>query len=282
MNINELQQKISGYWNEIENNNFKNSDDVQKCITEILSLLEKGEIRVAEKTDNEWKTNHWIKQAILILFKTKQSKPLKTCKCDSSIGWYDKIDTIIPSRSSEDLSSCNFRSVPGSYVRSGSHIGKECVLMPSFVNIGAFVDTKTMVDTWSTIGSCAQIGKNCHISGGVGIGGVLEPINANPVIIEDNCFIGARSEIAEGVIIEKNSVISMGVYIGSSTKIVDRESGKILYGKVPEGSVVVPGSIPSKTGENINLYAAIIVKKVDEKTRSKIGINEILRDTEKN
>mgnify|MGYP006279556613 CR=1 FL=1 len=191
--------------------------------------------------------------------------------------WFDKVPSKFKGWDEQKFKQAGFRAVPGAFVRHSAHIGKGCVLMPSFVNLGAFVDEGTMVDTWATVGSCAQIGKNCHISGGAGIGGVLEPLQANPVVIEDNCFIGARSEIAEGVIVEQGSVISMGVYIGASTKIIDRETGEIHRGKVPSYSVVVPGTIPSKDPEKPGLYAAVIVKRVDEQTRSKTGINELLR-----
>jgi 2,3,4,5-tetrahydropyridine-2-carboxylate N-succinyltransferase len=195
--------------------------------------------------------------------------------------WYDKVPSKFNGWDKEKFSQAGFRAVPGCFVRHSAFIARNVVLMPSFVNLGAYIDEDTMVDTWATVGSCAQIGKNCHISGGAGIGGVLEPLQANPVIIEDNCFIGARSEIAEGVIVEEGSVISMGVYIGASTKIIDRESGEVIYGRVPAGSVVVPGSVPPKQEGQPSLYCAVIVKKVDEKTRSKTGINEILREAQK-
>ncbi len=245
-----------------------------ESIEYVFNALNTGEIRVAEFVNNDWVVNEWIKKAILLSFKLKVNKIIDT----GYTKFFDKLSSRFLNSTKEHLSDKNIRVVPQAIAREGTFIGENVVLMPSFVNIGAYVDSGTMVDTWATVGSCAQIGKNVHLSGGVGIGGVLEPLQANPTIIEDNCFIGARSEIVEGVIVKKNSVISMGVFIGKSTKIYDRDSDTVSYGVVPEGSVVVSGSLPSKDGK-YNLYCAVIVKKVDEKTRSKVGINELLRES---
>jgi len=253
--------------------NNSNKNNVSKVVQKVLSSLDEGSIRVAENNNNIWTVNEWAKKAILLSFKLNQNKKIET----SYTKFYDKVESKFQHTSEEYLKKNNIRIVPQAIARYGSYIDKNVVLMPSFVNIGAYVGQGTMVDTWATVGSCAQIGSNVHLSGGVGIGGVLEPLQASPTIIEDNCFIGARSEVVEGVIVRKNSVISMGVFIGKSTKIYDRESQTISYGEVPEGSVVVSGSLPSKDG-TCNLYCAVIVKKVDEKTLSKVGINAILRE----
>ena len=253
--------------------NNTNQSDVSSAVKETLSSLDEGSIRVAENNNNIWTINEWVKKAILLSFKLNQNKKIET----GYTKFYDKVESKFKHTSEEYLKKNNIRVVPQAIARYGSYIDKNVVLMPSFVNIGAYVGEGTMVDTWATVGSCAQIGSNVHLSGGVGIGGVLEPLQASPTIIEDNCFIGARSEVVEGVIVRKNSVISMGVFIGKSTKIYDRESQTVSYGEVPEGSVVVSGSLPSKDG-TCNLYCAVIVKKVDEKTLSKVGINEILRE----
>ncbi len=255
--------------------NMKNMDknEVSKAVEETIASLNSGELRVAEYIDNDWKVNQWIKKAILVSFKLRENKITDT----GYTKFYDKLTSKFNNIEEEYLKKNNIRVVPQAIAREGTYVGKNVVLMPSFMNIGAYVDDGSMVDTWATVGSCAQIGKNVHLSGGVGIGGVLEPLQANPTIIEDNCFIGARSEIVEGVIVKKNSVISMGVYIGQSTKIYDRETGEVSYGVIPEGSVVVSGSLPSKD-QKYSLYCAVIVKKVDEKTRSKVGINELLRE----
>ena len=255
--------------------NMKNMDknEVSKAVEEKIASLNSGELRVAEYIDNDWKVNQWIKKAILVSFKLRENKITDT----GYTKFYDKLTSKFNNIEEEYLKKNNIRVVPQAIAREGTYVGKNVVLMPSFMNIGAYVDDGSMVDTWATVGSCAQIGKNVHLSGGVGIGGVLEPLQANPTIIEDNCFIGARSEIVEGVIVKKNSVISMGVYIGQSTKIYDRETGEVSYGVIPEGSVVVSGSLPSKD-QKYSLYCAVIVKKVDEKTRSKVGINELLRE----
>ena len=237
---------------------------------------------MCEKNGKNWIVNQWIKKAILLSFKINDNVLFSSGISNSikgQYGYFDKVDLKTSGWSEDEWTKKNFRSVPGSIVRFSAYIASGVVLMPSFVNLGAYVDSGTMIDTWATVGSCAQIGKNVHISGGAGIGGVLEPLQANPVIIEDNCFIGARSEIAEGVIVEEGSVVSMGVYVGASTKIVDRSTGEIFYGKIPAFSVVVPGSLPSSSSSDIspNLYCAVIVKRVDEKTRSKTSINELLR-----
>lgn len=246
---------------------------VQEYLSEIIRLLDKGIIRVVNKDKKQWITNQWIKKAILLSFKFFGNK-IYNSYSDSS--WFDKVESKFSHWRETDFENTSIRAVPGSYVRKGSFIGKNCVLMPSFVNIGAYIDDGTLVDTWATIGSCAQIGKNCHISGGVGIAGVLEPLQTNPVIIEDHCFIGARSEIAEGVIVREGSVISMGVFLGQSTRIYDRETKQFFYGEIPPYSVVVPGTMPSDK-DGLNLYAAIIVKKVDKRTREKTSINSLLR-----
>tara|TARA_B100001057_G_scaffold467919_1_gene526535 strand:+ start:362 stop:1189 length:828 start_codon:yes stop_codon:yes gene_type:complete len=250
------------------------SSEIKNAVNETIEGLNHGIHRVASRVGNsqDWETHQWIKKAVLLSFRIEDN-----VKIDSGYtNFFDKVKSKFNSYSKEDFKKGGFRVVPNAMVRHGSFIGKNTVLMPSYVNIGAFVDEGTMVDTWATVGSCAQIGKNVHLSGGVGIGGVLEPIQAGPTIIGDNCFIGARSEVVEGVVVEDNVVISMGVYIGQSTKIFDRETGKVTYGRIPKGSVVVSGNLPSKDG-SYSLYCAVIVKKVDEKTLSKVGINELLR-----
>ena len=255
--------------------NFGASDcpsDVRSAVEEVLASLDNGSLRVAQKIDGEWVVHQWVKKAVLLSFKINDNKPMNA----GELGFYDKVDTKFNGWTEEDFKNAGVRVVPPAVARKGSFIAKDVILMPSYTNIGAYVDEGTMVDTWATVGSCAQIGKNVHLSGGVGIGGVLEPLQANPTIIEDNCFIGARSEIVEGVIVEEGSVISMGVYIGQSTKIYDRETGEIHYGRVPAGSVVVSGSLPSKDGTH-SLYCAVIVKKVDAQTRAKTSLNDLLR-----
>ncbi len=255
--------------------NFSAADcpsDIRAAVSETLAKLDSGELRVAEKVNGEWVVNQWVKKAVLLSFKLNDNRPMG----EGDLQFFDKVDSKFAGWSEEQFNNAGVRVVPPAVARKGSFIAKNVVLMPSYVNIGAFVDEGTMVDTWATVGSCAQIGKNVHLSGGVGIGGVLEPLQANPTIIEDNCFIGARSEIVEGVIVEEGSVISMGVYIGQSTRIYDRETGEIHYGRVPAGSVVVPGNLPSKDGK-YSLYAAIIVKKVDAQTRAKTSLNDLLR-----
>ena len=247
--------------------------NVSAAIEHALAGLDSGRLRVAEKTSSGWVTHQWLKMAVLLSFRMEENRVIE----GASTRYYDKVSGKFDRWDAQAFASAGFRVVPPAMVRRGSHIAKNVVLMPSYVNIGAYVDEGSMVDTWATVGSCAQIGKNVHLSGGVGIGGVLEPVQANPVIIEDNCFIGARSEVVEGVIVEENSVISMGVYIGQSTRIFDRESGQVLYGRVPAGSVVVPGTMPSGD-RSCALYCAVIVKKVDAKTRAKTSLNELLRE----
>ena len=244
-----------------------------RAIEHIIDDLDQGKLRVAEKINGEWVTHQWIKKAVLLYFRTHDNKVLS----GGDTRYYDKVPTKFDDYTEHDFQHGGFRVVPNAIARKGSFISKGVVLMPSYVNIGAYVGEGTMVDTWATVGSCAQIGKNVHLSGGVGIGGVLEPLQANPTIIGDNCFIGARSEVVEGVIVEDNCVISMGVYIGQSTKIYDRATGEVMYGRVPEGSVVVSGNLPSADGK-YSLYCAVIVKKVDAQTRAKTSINELLRD----
>jgi 2,3,4,5-tetrahydropyridine-2-carboxylate N-succinyltransferase len=246
--------------------------DLVAAIEASISGLEQGALRVAEPGDDGWQVNEWLKKAVLLYFRIRHNEVIE----GSASRYYDKVPLRWAQGSDDDISNCGARIVPPATVRRGAFIGHDAVLMPSYVNIGAHVGERTMVDTWATVGSCAQIGSHVHLSGGVGIGGVLEPLQATPTIIEDDCFIGARSEVVEGVIIGKGSVLSMGVYIGKSTRIYDRESGKSTYGRVPPGSVVVPGSLPAKDG-SYALYAAIIVKRVDEKTRSKTSVNELLR-----
>jgi 2,3,4,5-tetrahydropyridine-2-carboxylate N-succinyltransferase len=246
---------------------------VRDAVMDTIERLDRGEIRVAEKSGGDWVVNEWVKKAVLLSFRIEDNEFIK----GGFTNYYDKVKSKFADYNSRDFRDGGVRVVPPATARKGSFIAPSCVLMPSYVNIGAYVDSGTMVDTWATVGSCAQIGKNVHLSGGVGIGGVLEPLQAAPTIIEDNCFIGARSEVVEGVIVEEGSVISMGVYIGQSTRIYDRENDQILYGRVPAGSVVVSGNLPSKDGK-YSLYCAVIVKRVDEKTRSKVGINELLRD----
>lgn len=248
-------------------------NDAKIDVARVLESLDKGEIIVASKDSGVWEVNQWVKKAILLSFKITDSKVYQS----GVSTWYDKVEQKFQNATGEEMKQFSTRLVPGSYIRKGAYVGRNTVIMPSFINIGAYVDDGTLVDTWATIGSCAYVGKNCHISGGVGIGGVLEPIQANPVIIEDNCFIGARSEIAEGVLVEQGSVISMGVFLGASTKIVDRNTGEISYGKVPAYSVVVPGFLPAKGEGMPGLACAVIVKRVDQKTREKTSINELLR-----
>jgi 2,3,4,5-tetrahydropyridine-2-carboxylate N-succinyltransferase len=249
---------------------------VRDAVESALDLLDRGQARVAEKGANGmWSVNQWLKKAVLLSFRLADNGPVAGAAGPST--WWDKVPTKFEGWDGDRFKAAGFRAVPGSVVRRSAYIAPNVVLMPSFVNLGAYVDSGTMVDTWATVGSCAQIGKNCHISGGAGIGGVLEPLQAGPVIIEDNCFVGARSEVAEGVIVREGSVLSMGVFIGASTRIVDRETGAILQGEVPPYSVVVPGSLPGRSG-GPSLYCAVIVKRVDEKTRSKTSINELLRD----
>jgi len=248
-------------------------NEVREAVEAALQGLEKGELRVAEKHDQQWLVNQWLKKAVLLSFRIYDNAVIR----DGYTSYYDKVAAKFSGYGRRDFAESGVRVVPPAAARRGSYIASGVVLMPSYVNVGAYVDSGTMVDTWATVGSCAQIGRNVHLSGGVGIGGVLEPLQAGPTIIEDDCFIGARSEVVEGVVVERGSVLSMGVYIGQSTKIYHRASGEITYGRVPAGSVVVPGSMPAADGSH-SLYCAVIIKQVDEKTRAKVGINELLRD----
>lgn len=265
-----MQQLIEQAWENRDQVNLETKGEIREAVEATLAQLDEGKLRVASKAASGWEVNQWVKKAILLSFRLNPMGVMES-------GHYDKVPLKWQGWDAARFQAAGFRAVPGSVVRRGAFIAKNVVLLPSFVNLGAYVDEGTMVDTWATVGSCAQIGKNCHISGGAGIGGVLEPLQANPVIIEDDCFIGARSEVAEGVIVEQGSVLSMGVYIGASTKIVNRETGEVLYGRVPAYSVVVPGNLPGKTPTDPSLYCAVIVKRVDEKTRSKTSINELLR-----
>lgn len=250
------------------------STSLINTVDEVIAGLDSGHLRVAEKIDNQWVVHQWLKKAILLSFKIYPNRPIDAGFCQ----FYDKLSLKFSDLEPAALAQMGVRVVPHAMARRGAFIGKNTILMPSYVNIGAYVDEGVMVDTWATVGSCAQIGKNVHLSGGVGIGGVLEPLQANPTIIEDDCFIGARSEVVEGVIVERGSVLSMGVFLGQSTKIYNRLTGEISYGRIPAGSVVVAGSLPSNDGSH-SLYCAVIVKQVDEKTRAKVSINELLRDT---
>ncbi|MEZ5691458.1 MAG: 2,3,4,5-tetrahydropyridine-2,6-dicarboxylate N-succinyltransferase [Rickettsiales bacterium] len=268
-----LQNIIEAAWENCAELSVSTKGEVREAVETALRDLDSGKARVAEKIDGKWRVNQWLKKAVLLSFRLNDNSLMES----GVLRYFDKVPTKFNSWSEEEFRTAGFRALPGAIVRHSAYIDKDVVLMPSFVNVGAYVGGGTMVDTWSTIGSCAQIGNNCHISGGVGIGGVLEPLQAEPVIIEDNCFIGARSEVAEGVIVEEGSVISMGVYLGASTKIIDRESGEIMYGRVPAYSVVVSGTTAGKTADAPSLYCAVIVKRVDEKTRSKTGINDLLR-----
>lgn len=274
----ELKKIIETAYENIANLNPQTKGDVADAVSTALSLLDSGEARICEQTGGSWSVNTWLKKAVLLSFRLNETEIMDAGLSKA----YDKVPLKFANWSKADFDKAAFRAVPGSIVRQGAYIAPGVVLMPSFVNIGAYVGEGTMVDTWATVGSCAQIGKNVHLSGGVGIGGVLEPLQATPVIIEDNCFIGARSEVAEGVVVRKGAVLSMGVYLGQSTKIIDRETGSVTYGEVPEGAVVVAGTTAGKTHADgrvdPSLYAAIIVKKVDEKTRAKTSINELLRD----
>ena len=252
---------------------FDDRQSIEAAVTEALGLLDSGKARVAEKVDGEWRVNQWLKKAVLLSFALSDNKVIES----GHSRFYDKVPMKYADYTADRFAADGVRVVPDAIVRRGAYVAGDVVLMPSYVNIGAYVDSGTMVDTWATVGSCAQIGKNVHLSGGVGIGGVLEPLQAGPTIIEDDCFIGARSEVVEGVIVGEGSVISMGVYLGQSTRIYDRSSGEISYGKIPAGSVVVPGNLPSADGK-YSLYCAVIVKQVDARTRAKTGLNELLRN----
>ena len=275
MNLDKFEKIINEAFENKEKIDSNSDKSIIDAIKETIELTDQGKVRVAEKKNGSWVVNQWIKKAILLSFKINKMEVLR----GPYTSWYDKVPGKSVNWKEEDWKNAGYRHVPNGVVRKGSFIAKNAVLMPCFVNLGAYVDEGTMIDTWASVGSCAQVGKNCHISGGAGIGGVLEPLQAGPVIIEDNCFVGARSEIAEGVLVEEGAVISMGVYIGASTKIVNRSTGEVSYGKVPAYSVVVPGTLPNKKNpEGPSLYCAVIVKQVDEKTRSKTSINDLLRD----
>jgi 2,3,4,5-tetrahydropyridine-2-carboxylate N-succinyltransferase len=286
MNNDDIKLIIERAFDNNEDVNPNTSGEVKEAINLALNLLDTGKLRVAEPTGkSQWKVNQWLKKAVLLSFKINDMDIITGGPQSINNGpanWWDKIPSKFSGWGKQEFKSAGFRAVPGCVVRHSAYISPSVVLMPSFVNIGAYVDEGSMIDTWATVGSCAQIGKNVHISGGAGIGGVLEPIQAGPVIIEDNCFIGARSEVAEGVVIETGAVLSMGVFIGASTKIIDRNTGEIFVGRVPAYSVVVPGSLPGKTlldgSQGPSLYCAVIVKKVDAQTRSKTSVNELLRD----
>ncbi len=271
----QLEAAIEAAWEARDTITPETTGETREAIEDTLNALDSGALRVAERQANgDWNVNQWAKKAVLLGFRIKNMEFQSGGPQGS--GWWDKVDSKFAGWGDDDFAAAGFRAVPNAVVRRSAYIAPGVVLMPSFVNLGAHVDEGTMVDTWATVGSCAQIGKNVHLSGGVGIGGVLEPMQAGPTIIEDNCFIGARSEVVEGCIVREGSVLGMGVFIGKSTKIVDRESGEVFYGEVPPYSVVVSGSMPSKNG--VNLYCAVIVKRVDERTRSKTAINELLRD----
>ena len=272
-----LQQTIDQAWEDRAALSPKSAPTaVREAVEQVIAELDAGRLRVAEKFKGEWVVHQWVKKAVLLSFRLEDNLPMQFGAAADPVRFYDKVPTKFAGFGAADFAAGGYRVVPPAVARRGAFIGRNAVLMPSYVNIGAYVDEGTMVDTWATVGSCAQIGKNVHLSGGVGIGGVLEPLQANPTIIEDNCFIGARSEVVEGVVVEENSVLSMGVFIGASTKIYDRETGEILYGRVPAGSVIVPGSMPT-AGGRVNLYCAVIVKRVDAQTRAKTAINDLLR-----
>ncbi|MCC2596749.1 2,3,4,5-tetrahydropyridine-2,6-dicarboxylate N-succinyltransferase [Pusillimonas sp. MFBS29] len=269
----DLQSTIEEAWdNRADLSPSSGHTAVRNAVQATLAALDAGQLRVAEKISGDWVVHQWVKKAVLLSFRLEDNK----VQGQGPLQFYDKVDTKFQSYDAAAFAQGGFRVVPPAVARKGAFIGKNVVLMPSYVNVGAYVDEGTMVDTWATVGSCAQVGKNVHLSGGVGLGGVLEPLQANPTIIEDNCFIGARSEVVEGVIVEENSVLAMGVYLSQSTKIYDRITGTITYGRIPSGSVVVPGSLPSADGSH-SLACAVIVKRVDAQTRSKTSINELLR-----
>ncbi len=271
----QLQHIIDNAWDNRADINIGNaSNELREAVDRVIIELNAGRLRVATREGvGQWTTHQWIKKAVLLSFRLKDNKVVRA----GDLGFYDKVQTKFSNMDETQMKASGVRVVPPAVARRGSFIAKGAILMPSYVNIGAYVDENTMVDTWATVGSCAQIGKNVHLSGGVGIGGVLEPVQGNPTIIEDNCFIGARSEVVEGVIVEENSVISMGVYIGQSTKIYDRATGEVSYGRIPSGSVVVSGNLPSADGK-YSLYCAVIVKRVDAQTRAKTSLNDLLRD----
>jgi 2,3,4,5-tetrahydropyridine-2-carboxylate N-succinyltransferase len=271
-----LEQTIDAAWDDRDSVGADTQGDIRNAVDAALDALDSGSLRVAEKQAAGWHVNQWAKKAVLLSFRLNDMTAISGGPGDGT-SWWDKVPSKFAGWGDKEFGDAGFRAVPNCIVRRSAYIAPGVVLMPSFVNLGAYVDSGTMVDTWATVGSCAQIGKDCHISGGAGIGGVLEPLQADPVIIEDNCFVGARSEVAEGVIVEQGAVLSMGVYIGASTKIVDRATGEVHQGRVPSYSVVVPGSLPDPKG-GPSLYCAVIVKRVDEQTRSKTSINDLLRD----
>ncbi|VEG89735.1 2,3,4,5-tetrahydropyridine-2,6-dicarboxylate N-succinyltransferase [Legionella spiritensis] len=272
--MNSLQQLIEEFFEQRHHVTPEHAPvPLKQAVEEVLTGLDSGRYRVAEKIGGEWVVHQWLKKAVLLSFRLYPNQVMDAGFCQ----FYDKVPLKFSGYSAADFASTGARVVPHAMIRRGAFVGKNTVLMPSYVNIGAYIDEGVMVDTWATVGSCAQIGKNVHLSGGAGIGGVLEPLQANPTIIEDNCFIGARSEVVEGVIVEQNSVLSMGVYLGQSTKIYNRLAKTVTYGRIPAGSVVVPGNLPSEDG-SYSLYCAVIVKQIDDKTRSKVSINELLRD----
>ncbi len=279
-NPNELETAVNAAWEARDGVSAATQGAVREAVDAALTLLDAGKLRVAEKADGRWRVNQWLKKAVLLSFRLNDNAAIAGAPGGSA--WWDKVAVKAVGWDAPHFREAGFRAVPGSIVRRSAYIAPGVVLMPSFVNVGAYVDSGTMVDTWATIGSCAQIGKNCHISGGAGIGGVLEPLQAEPVIVEDNCFIGARSEVAEGVIVEEGAVVSMGCFIGASTKIVDRASGEIFTGRVPSFAVVVPGNLPGKPladgRPGPSLACCVIVKRVDAKTRSRTSINELLRE----
>jgi 2,3,4,5-tetrahydropyridine-2-carboxylate N-succinyltransferase len=280
MSSNELQSVIDAAWEARDQINVGTKGNVRDAVEAALNQMDAGKARVAEKIGGTWTVNQWLKKAVLLSFRLNDNAEISSAPGGSA--WWDKIPVKAQGWTPANFKEAGFRSVPGSVVRRSAFIAPGVILMPSFVNVGAYVDSGTMVDTWATVGSCAQIGKNCHLSGGVGIGGVLEPLQAEPVIIEDNCFIGARSEVAEGVVVEQGAVLSMGCFVGASTKIIDRATGETFVGRVPAYSVVVPGTLPGKPFPNgqpgPDLYCCVIVKRVDAQTRSKTSINELLRD----
>ncbi len=285
MNTADLQPVIDAAWERRDEISPDTGGEVRRAIEATLAALDTGRLRVAEKTDGAWRVNEWAKKAVLLSFRLYETDTIPGGPGDPAAGgapWYDKVPSKFLGWDRARFEEAGFRAVPTCVVRRSAYVAPGVVLMPCFVNLGAYIDSGTMIDTWATVGSCAQIGRDCHISGGAGIGGVLEPLQAGPVIIEDNCFIGARSEVAEGVVVEEGAVLSMGVYIGASTRIVDRESGEIHYGRVPAYSVVVPGTMPGRPlpdgSPGPALYCAVIVKRVDARTRAKTSINELLRD----
>lgn len=277
MDLSEIRAPIEAAWEARDTIGPETVGPTRQAVEAALDGLDSARLRVAEKVDGRWRVHDWLKKAVLLSFRLNDSVPIPGAP-GGNAAWFDKVRSKFEGWDGARFRAAGFRAVPSCIVRRSAYIAPGVVLMPCFVNVGAYVDSGTMIDTWATVGSCAQIGKNCHISGGAGIGGVLEPLQAAPVIIEDNCFIGARSEVAEGVIVERGAVIAMGVFLGASTKIVDRATGEIHYGRVPAYAVVVPGTLPGRRPQDPDLYCAVIVKKVDERTRAKTAINELLRD----